>query len=55
MEVIPVIDLLGGQVVRGVAGRRDEYRPIVSQIAEAVAKHRAGVKAAPSQLIEVIQ
>jgi phosphoribosylformimino-5-aminoimidazole carboxamide ribotide isomerase len=34
MQVIPVIDLLGGQVVRGVAGRRDEYRPIVSQIAE---------------------
>jgi phosphoribosylformimino-5-aminoimidazole carboxamide ribotide isomerase len=33
MRVIPVIDLLGGQVVRGVAGRRDEYRPIVSQIA----------------------
>jgi phosphoribosylformimino-5-aminoimidazole carboxamide ribotide isomerase len=33
MRVIPVIDLLGGQVVRGVAGRREEYRPIVSQIA----------------------
>ena len=33
MRVIPVIDLLGGQVVRGIAGRRDEYRPIVSQIA----------------------
>ena len=33
MQVIPVIDLLGGQVVRGIAGRRDEYRPIVSQIA----------------------
>jgi phosphoribosylformimino-5-aminoimidazole carboxamide ribotide isomerase len=30
MRVIPVIDLLGGQVVRGVGGRRDEYRPIVS-------------------------
>jgi phosphoribosylformimino-5-aminoimidazole carboxamide ribotide isomerase len=33
MRVIPVIDLMGGQVVRGVAGRRESYRPIVSQIA----------------------
>ena len=33
MQVIPVIDLLGGQVVRGIAGRREEYRPIKSQIA----------------------
>ncbi|MCI0360947.1 MAG: HisA/HisF-related TIM barrel protein [Planctomycetaceae bacterium] len=33
MRVIPVIDLLGGQVVRGIGGRREEYRPIVSQIA----------------------
>jgi phosphoribosylformimino-5-aminoimidazole carboxamide ribotide isomerase len=33
MQVIPVIDLLGGQVVRGIAGRREEYRPIQSQIA----------------------
>jgi phosphoribosylformimino-5-aminoimidazole carboxamide ribotide isomerase len=33
MRVIPVIDVLCGQVVRGVAGRRSEYRPIVSQIA----------------------
>jgi arylsulfatase A-like enzyme len=32
-----------------------EHADIVSQIAEAVAKHRAGVKAAPSQLIEVVQ
>jgi phosphoribosylformimino-5-aminoimidazole carboxamide ribotide isomerase len=30
MRIIPVLDLLGGQVVRGVAGRRREYRPIVS-------------------------
>lgn len=30
MRLIPVIDLKHGQVVRGVAGRRDEYRPIVS-------------------------
>src|SRR5688572_13750752 len=33
MRVIPVIDLMGGQVVRGIAGRRDEYRPIQSRIA----------------------
>ena len=33
MRVIPVIDLLGGQVVRGIAGRREEYRPIESKIA----------------------
>jgi phosphoribosylformimino-5-aminoimidazole carboxamide ribotide isomerase len=33
MRVIPVIDLMQGQVVRGVAGRRSEYRPVESQIA----------------------
>lgn len=30
MHVLPVLDLLGGLVVRGVGGRRDEYRPIES-------------------------
>jgi phosphoribosylformimino-5-aminoimidazole carboxamide ribotide isomerase len=30
MRVIPVIDLLGRVVVRGIGGRRDEYRPIES-------------------------
>lgn len=30
LRVIPVIDLLGGQVVRGVAGRRKQYRPVES-------------------------
>jgi phosphoribosylformimino-5-aminoimidazole carboxamide ribotide isomerase len=30
VQVIPVIDLMGGQVVRGVGGRRDEYRAITS-------------------------
>ncbi len=30
VKVVPVLDILGGQVVRGVAGRRTEYRPIVS-------------------------
>lgn len=33
MRVIPVIDLMGGHVVRGVGGRREEYRPIESRIA----------------------
>jgi len=32
MRVIPVIDLMNGQVVRGVAGKRSEYRPIESRI-----------------------
>jgi phosphoribosylformimino-5-aminoimidazole carboxamide ribotide isomerase len=30
--VIAVLDLLGGKVVRGVAGRRHEYRPIQSTL-----------------------
>jgi len=32
--VIPVLDLLGGQVVRGVRGERSAYRPIVSRLAD---------------------
>ena len=32
MHVLPVVDLVGGQVVRGIAGRREEYRPIVSRL-----------------------
>lgn len=32
MQILPVIDLLQGRVVRGVAGRRAEYKPIVSQL-----------------------
>lgn len=32
MRIIPVLDLKGGQVVHAVAGRRHEYRPIVSQL-----------------------
>lgn len=32
MRVIPVIDLLGGQVVRAIGGRRHEYRPIESPL-----------------------
>jgi len=30
MQVIPVLDLLDGVVVRGVAGRRETYRPVES-------------------------
>lgn len=33
MRVIPVIDLLNGVVVRGIAGQREAYRPIESQFA----------------------
>lgn len=32
MRIIPVIDLKQGQVVRGIGGRRDEYRPIASPL-----------------------
>src|SRR5262245_54328971 len=34
MRIIPVLDLMGGQVVRGVGGRRKEYRPIVSRLTD---------------------
>jgi len=39
MRVIPVIDLMGGHVVRGVAGERSRYRPVVSQLAQDAAPH----------------
>lgn len=32
MRIIPVLDLLGGVVVHGVAGDRARYRPIVSKL-----------------------
>jgi len=31
-RIIPVLDLFKGQVVHGVAGRRDVYRPVVSRL-----------------------
>jgi len=34
MNIIPVIDLLGGQIVRAVQGRRAEYRPISSRLCD---------------------
>jgi phosphoribosylformimino-5-aminoimidazole carboxamide ribotide isomerase len=33
LRIIPVIDLMAGQVVRGIAGRREEYRPIITSLA----------------------
>ena len=33
MHIIPVIDILGGAVVRAIAGRRQEYRPIATPLA----------------------
>ncbi len=36
MRVVAVLDLLGGQVVRGIAGRRADYRPVVSQLTRSV-------------------
>lgn len=32
MRVFPVLDLLGGDVVRGIAGQRQSYRPLVSSL-----------------------
>ena len=32
MRILPVLDLKAGQVVHGIAGRRAEYRPIVSRL-----------------------
>src|SRR4051794_38219838 len=31
-RIIPVLDVMGGQVVRAIGGRRDEYRPLVSPL-----------------------
>ena len=36
MRIIPVLDVLNGVVVRGLGGRRSEYRPIVSQLTSSV-------------------
>jgi phosphoribosylformimino-5-aminoimidazole carboxamide ribotide isomerase len=33
MRILPVVDLMQRQVVRGVAGKRSEYRPIASPLA----------------------
>ena len=33
-RLIPVLDVMNGQVVRAVGGRRDEYRPVVSKLTD---------------------
>lgn len=33
MRIIPVLDLMNGGVVRAIAGRRDEYRPLSTPLA----------------------
>lgn len=53
MRVIPVMDLKQGEVVRGVGGRRHEYRPIVSQLvgsAEPWVVARALIKAFSAEI-----
>jgi HisA/HisF family protein len=32
MRIVPVLDVMHGEVVRGVGGRRQEYRPIISRL-----------------------
>jgi len=34
LRILPVLDILGGLVVRGIGGRRHEYRPIVSRLTQ---------------------
>lgn len=34
MRILPVIDLMGGEVVRGIAGEREQYRPIQSLLCD---------------------
>ncbi len=34
LQIIPVIDLQHGMVVRAAGGRRHEYRPLVSKLAD---------------------
>lgn len=36
MRILPVLDVMRNQVVRGVGGRRAEYRPIVSRLTSSV-------------------
>jgi phosphoribosylformimino-5-aminoimidazole carboxamide ribotide isomerase len=37
VPILPVLDLMQGQIVRGVAGRRHEYRPVVSTLTPSAA------------------
>ena len=36
-RIIPVLDVMGGVVVRAIGGRREEYRPIVSRLTDSTA------------------
>ncbi|MEX2114909.1 MAG: HisA/HisF-related TIM barrel protein [Pirellulales bacterium] len=53
MRVIPVIDLMGGVVVRGVAGRREEYRPIESKLAADARPRSIGAALAERGFVDV--
>ena len=33
-EIIPVLDLMRGRVVRGIAGRRESYRPVAGRLVD---------------------
>jgi phosphoribosylformimino-5-aminoimidazole carboxamide ribotide isomerase len=37
LRILPVLDVMGGLVVRGVGGRRLEYRPVVSRLTSSCA------------------
>jgi phosphoribosylformimino-5-aminoimidazole carboxamide ribotide isomerase len=37
MRIVPVLDLMHGVVVRGIGGRRHEYRPILSRLTASAA------------------
>jgi phosphoribosylformimino-5-aminoimidazole carboxamide ribotide isomerase len=39
MRILPVLDIMEGQVVRGIAGRRNEYRPITSPLTRSSTPH----------------
>jgi phosphoribosylformimino-5-aminoimidazole carboxamide ribotide isomerase len=34
MRILAVLDLLGGEVVRGIAGRREQYRPVRGRLVD---------------------
>jgi len=46
VEIIPVMDIMNGQVVHGISGKRDEYKPITSKIVDS---------AKPSDVAEAFQ
>src|SRR5262249_26434924 len=37
LRLVAVLDLLHGQVVRGIAGRRQDYQPVVSRLTASTA------------------